>query len=75
MSNSTTPGSANVLMSPKLSVSPATIFLNIRRIIFPERVMGKLGLIILMWNRSDKSMSDYSTQAPNIDCEIPNTIT
>ena len=41
---STMLGSANALTSPKLSISPVTIFRRIRRIIFPLRVMGKLGV-------------------------------
>ncbi len=36
-----TEGSRRVLISPKLSPSPAAIFLNIRLIILPERVFGR----------------------------------
>lgn len=41
---STTLGSANVLVSPRLSVSCATILRRMRRIILPERVMGRDGV-------------------------------
>ncbi len=40
---STIEGSANVDVSPKLSVSPDTILRKMRRIIFPLRVIGKDG--------------------------------
>ena len=40
--DSTTLGSANVVVSPKLSGSLAAIFLKILLIIFPDRVFGKL---------------------------------
>ena len=40
MSLSTTLGSANVEVSPRLEVSPVAILRRIRRMIFPERVLG-----------------------------------
>ena len=38
---STTEGSNRVLVSPKFDFSPLAILRKIRRIIFPERVLGK----------------------------------
>src|SRR3546814_18095678 len=40
---STTDGSASVVVSPKLLVSPSAIFRRIRRMILPERVLGRPG--------------------------------
>lgn len=39
--SSTTDGSSNVDVSPKLPISPSATFLRILRIILPERVFGK----------------------------------
>lgn len=41
ISFSTASGFNSVLTSPKLSTSPDAIFLNIRLMIFPERVFGR----------------------------------
>ena len=38
--SSTTPGSSNVVVSPRFLVSPSAIFLNILRMIFPLLVFG-----------------------------------
>ena len=43
INSSTTAGSFNVDISPKLLVSGSTILRKIRRIIFPLRVFGKFG--------------------------------
>ena len=48
MSASTTDGSANVLISPRLSVSCAATLRKMRRIIFPERVFGRPGVIKIL---------------------------
>ena len=40
MMSSTTEGSNNVVVSPKLEVSPSATFLKILRIIFPDLVLG-----------------------------------
>src|SRR3546814_8258080 len=40
---STTDGSASVVVSPRLLVSPSAIFRRIRRMILPERVLGRPG--------------------------------
>ena len=39
--SSTTNGSSNVEVSPKLVISPSAILRKIRRMILPERVFGK----------------------------------
>ena len=41
--SSTTPGSASVDVSPRLEKSSSAIFLKIRRMILPDRVLGKPG--------------------------------
>src|SRR5690554_8193824 len=43
ISCSTTPGSAKVDVSPKPSISLAAILRRMRRMILPERVLGRLG--------------------------------
>ncbi len=40
-SASTTEGSASVEVSPRFSISPSAILRRIRRMIFPERVLGR----------------------------------
>lgn len=51
-------GSAKVDVSPRLSVSPATIFRRIRRMIFPDRVMGRLGVTHSMSGLAKGPISD-----------------
>ena len=48
--SSTTEGSARVETSPSSSCLSAAIFLRIRRMIFPDRVLGNPGTT---WNNSD----------------------
>ena len=51
--SSTTSGSANVLVSPIVSISSVAIFLKIRRMILPERVLGRAGA---QWMTSGEAM-------------------
>src|ERR1035437_9288035 len=48
MSVATTDGSAKVEISPRSSTCMAAIFLNILRMIFPDRVLGNPGAIMII---------------------------
>jgi hypothetical protein len=73
MRASTTVGSAKVLVSPIVLISPLAIFLKIRRIIFPLLVRGRPGAaqmisgvakgpIDLSWRKISKKLESWNSQ-------------
>src|SRR5580692_4204090 len=57
--SSTTAGSAKVEVSPRLPYSSSAILRRMRRMIFPERVFGRLGA---NWMRSGEAIGPISVR-------------
>ena len=67
--SSTTEGSASVDTSPNSSCWLEAIFLKMRRMIFPERVLGRPGTICVCYKKHSP-LSDKRLKSPSCMCKL-----